>query len=33
LKQQLAASFQRTVFVMQSLNAPGVSPDSRPAGL
>ena len=33
LKQQLAASFQRTVFVMQSLNAPAVSPDSRPAGL
>ena len=33
LKQQLAASWQRTVFAMQSLNAPGVSPDSRPAGL
>jgi hypothetical protein len=33
LKQQLAASFQRTVFVMQSLNAPGVRPDARPAGL
>jgi hypothetical protein len=33
LKQQLAASWQRTNFVMQSLHAPAVTPDARPAGL
>ena len=33
LKQQLAASWQRTVYAMQSLNAPNLKPDSRPNGL
>ncbi len=33
MKQQLAASFQRTNFVMQSLHAPALKPDARPAGL
>ena len=33
LKQQLAASFQRTVAVMSSLRAPGVTPDLTPPGL
>jgi hypothetical protein len=32
-KQQLAASFQRTVAVMSSLRAPGVTPDLTPPGL
>jgi 2',3'-cyclic-nucleotide 2'-phosphodiesterase (5'-nucleotidase family) len=33
LKQQLAASWQRTTSEMGSLQAPEVGPDSRPAGL
>jgi poly-gamma-glutamate capsule biosynthesis protein CapA/YwtB (metallophosphatase superfamily) len=33
LKQQLAASWQRTVYSMQSLNAPNLKPDARPNGL
>ena len=33
LKQQLAASFQRTVTVMSSLRAPNVVPDLTPPGL
>jgi hypothetical protein len=33
LKQQLAASWQRTVSEMGSLQAPEVGPDSRPNGL
>jgi poly-gamma-glutamate synthesis protein (capsule biosynthesis protein) len=33
LKQQLAASWQRTTSMMGSLQAPQVGPDSRPAGL
>ncbi len=33
LKQQLAASFQRTVAVMSSLRAPNVTPDLTPPGL
>ncbi len=33
LKQQLAASWQRTVSAMEALHAPGVTPDARPAGL
>lgn len=33
LKQQLAASFQRTVQIMSALRAPGVTPDATPPGL
>jgi 2',3'-cyclic-nucleotide 2'-phosphodiesterase (5'-nucleotidase family) len=33
LKSQLAASFQRTAAVMQSLRAPAVTPDATPPGL
>ena len=33
LKQQLAASFQRTAAVMSSLRAPNVAPDLTPPGL
>ncbi len=33
LKQQLAASFQRTVAAMSSLRAPNVTPDLTPPGL
>ena len=32
LKQQLAASFQRTVSAMSALRAPDVTPDAHPAG-